>query len=241
MTLGSVREYVAFAAKRLTDGGFLYSLNAHAKAGVRRPSDYDIEAFELETLACPRRFPWQANGTVPYELVLRVRTALPLSGDRLERRRAQLDGLGGAMQLGLSNELEPLIATFTGGDEGAPDDALDALAAAFAGTMEERRKAARRVPGAVGAHVAGLLAFVAGDDASAAEALDGALEGLGETHARIWALTVLASLDAAAGHHRRSTQRAAQAAGLAPHLAATVAALTGTPDTARAMLASLAG
>jgi putative sugar O-methyltransferase len=240
MTLDSVHEYLAFAAERLKDGGLLYSLNAHAKAGVRRPSDYGIESFELETLACPRRFPWQPNGTVPYELVLRARMAPPLTGDRLERRRAQLDGLGGAMQLGLSDELEPLIATFTGGEEGAPDNSLDALAAAFAGPIAARREAARRVPGAVGAHVAGLLAFASGDDASAAEALGGALEGLGETHARVWALTVLASLDAAGGRHRQSTQRAAQAAGLAPHLARDVASLTGTPDVARAMLASLA-
>jgi putative sugar O-methyltransferase len=240
MTLGSVQEYLAFAAERLTAGGFLYSLNSHAKAGVRRPSDYGIEAFELDTLACPRRFPWQPNGTVPYELVLRARTAPPLTGERLERRRAQLDGLGGAMQLGLSEELEPLIATFTGADEGASDDALDALAAAFAGPIAERREAARHVPGAVGAHIAGVLAFVAGDDAHAAETLDEALKGLGETHARVWALTVLAGIDAARGEHRRSTQRAAEAAGLAPHLARDVASLTGTPDVARAMLASLA-
>ena len=241
MTLESVREYVRFAAERLTPDGFLYSLNAHAKAGVRLPSDYGIEAFELEALACPRRFPWQPNGTVPYELVLRRRTAPALAAERLARRRAQLDGLGGAMQLGLSVELAPLLAAFTDGDEGAPDDALDALAGAFAGPIDERRAAALRVPGAIGAHVAGVLAFVAGDDASAAEALTAALEGLADSHARVWALTVLASLDAAGGEHRRSTARAVQAAGLAPHLASSLAALVGAPDRARAMLASLAG
>jgi hypothetical protein len=178
---------------------------------------------------------------VPYELVLRARTAPALAGDRLARRRAQLDGLGGAMQLGLSVELEPLVAAFTDGDEGAPDDALDALAGAFAGTIDERRAAALRVPGAVGEHVAGVLAFVARDDACAAEALTDALQGLADSHARVWALTALASLDATAGEHRRSTARAAQAAGIAPHLASSLAALIGAPDTARAMLASLAG
>jgi putative sugar O-methyltransferase len=241
MTLDSVRDYIGFAAERLNPDGFLYSLNAHAKAGVRLPSDYGIEAFELEALACPRRFPWQPNGTVPYELVMRRRAAPALAAERLARRRAQLDGLGGAMQVGLSVELEPLLAAFTDGDEGAPDDALDALAGAFAGTIDERRAAALRVPGAVGAHVAGVLAFVAGDDASAAEALTAALEGLADSHARVWALTVLASLDAAGGEHRRSTARAVQAAGLAPHLASSLAALVGAPDRARAMLASLAG
>jgi putative sugar O-methyltransferase len=241
MTIQSVREYVAFAAERLTPSGFLYSLNAHAKAGVRLPSDYGIEAFDLESLACPRRFPWQPNGTVPYELVLRPRAAPALNGERLARRRAQLDGLGGAMQLGLSDELEPLLAAFRHGAEGAPDDALDALAAAFAGSIEARRAAARDVRGAVGAYLRGMLAFVGGDDASADEALAGALEGLAQSHARVWALTVLASLDAAGGEHRRSTARAAQATIVAPHLAAALAALIGTPDTARAMLASLAG
>jgi putative sugar O-methyltransferase len=241
MTLDSVREYVAFAAERVSPDGFLYSLNAHGKAGVRVPSDYGIEAFELETLDCPRRFPWQPNGTVPYELVLRQRSVPALTGERLARRRAQLDGLGGAMQLGLSDELAPLIAAFTDGAEGAPEEALDALAGAFAGTIEERRAAARRVPGAAGDHVAGALAFVAGDDASAAQALATALQGLADGHARVWALTVLASLDAAGGEHRRSTARAARAAALAPHLAGDLAALIGTPDTARAMLASRAG
>jgi putative sugar O-methyltransferase len=241
MTLESVRDYVGFAAERLTPGGFLYSLNAHAKAGVRVPSDYGIEAFELETIACPRRFPWQPNGTVPYELVLRRRTAGALAGERLARRRAQFDGLGGAMQVGLSDELAPLVARFIGGEEGAPDEALDALGGAFAGSIEERLAAARRVTGAAGEHVAGVLAFVAGDDASAAQALATALDGLADGHARVWALTVLATLDAAAGEHRRSTARAAQAAALAPHLAGDVAALIGSPDTARAMLASRAG
>jgi hypothetical protein len=86
-----------------------------------------------------------------------------------------------------------------------------------------------------------VLAFVAGDDASAAEAPTAALQGLADSHARVWALTVLAGLDAIGGEHRRSTARAAQAAGIAPHLASSLAALIGTPDTARAMLASLAG
>ena len=64
---------------------------------------------------------------------------------------------------------------------------------------------------------------------------------MGATHARVWALTVLAALDGTRGEHRQATQRAAQAAGLAQHLAGDLAGLTGTRDTARAMLASMAG
>jgi hypothetical protein len=97
------------------------------------------------------------------------------------------------------------------------------------------------VPGPVGEHVAGVLAFVTGDYASASQALTAALNSLADSHARVWALTVLAGLDAAAGEHRRSTARAAAAAKLAPHLAPELAALVGAPGTARAMLASLAG
>jgi putative sugar O-methyltransferase len=241
MTAASVHDYVDFAARRLIADGLLYSLNSHGKAGVRRPSDYEVERFAVEQLACPRPFPWQINGTVPYELVLRRRTAPELTGARLARRRTQLDGLGRAMQLGLTDELGALLDAFAGGEEGAPNEGLDALAGAFAGRIDERREAARRVPGAVGAHLTGVLSFVDGDDSGAADALAQALQGLGQSHARVWALTVLGSLDAAGGEHRRAMARAAGAATLAPHLAADIARLVGAPETARAMLASLAG
>jgi hypothetical protein len=82
--------------------------------------------------------------------------------------------------------------------------------------MSQRREASRRPPGAVGAHVAGVLAFVDGDATQAAAELERALDGLGTTHARVWALTVLAALDGTRGEHRQAAQRAAQAAGLAP-------------------------
>ncbi|HEX7300701.1 MAG TPA: putative sugar O-methyltransferase [Solirubrobacteraceae bacterium] len=241
MRLDSVREYVAFAAERLSPAGFVYSLNAHAKAGVERPSGYDIECFELETLACPRRYPWQPNGTVPYELVMRPRAAPALSGERLARRRDQLDGLGGAMQLGLSDELAPLLERFVDGEEGAADAGLDALASAFRGDTDQRRRAVERVGGSVGTYLAGVLAFVAGDDVVARPVLRSALDSLPDTHARVWALTVLASLVSAAGEHREATAYASQAARIAPHLAGDVARLVGAPDTARAMLASRAG
>jgi hypothetical protein len=54
-------------------------------------------------------------------------------------------------------------------------------------------------------------------------------------------LTVLAALDATGGEHRRAMARAGEAATVAPHLAADIARLVGAPETARAMLASLAG
>lgn len=238
MTLESVRTYLDFAAQRLTPDGFLYSLNAHGKAGVRRPSDYGVEAFAVEGLACPRRFPWQPNGTAPYELVLRPRSAPALDAERRARRRAQLDGLGGAAQLGLSDELGPLIDAFVDGEEGAPHDGLDALAAAFDGDLDARRRAARGLPEPLGSYVEGVLALIAGDDAAAARSLAAALDALPETHARVWALTVTAGFDHAAGRHREATARAAAAARLAPHLATDVARLVGATDSARAMLAS---
>ena len=54
----------------------------------------------------------------------------------------------------------------------------------------------------------------------------------------VWALALLGGLEAAAGEHREATARATEAARIAPHLAADVARLIGSPDTARAMLAS---
>ncbi|MGZ4328263.1 MAG: hypothetical protein ACXVXL_09530, partial [Solirubrobacteraceae bacterium] len=66
------------------------------------------------------------DGTVRYALGLRRRPAHARNGERLERRRAKLDGLGSGIRLGLSDELEPLIASFADADDGAPDHALDA-------------------------------------------------------------------------------------------------------------------
>jgi hypothetical protein len=86
-----------------------------------------------------------------------------------------------------------------------------------------------------------VLAFAAGDDDAARRELTTALDGLDAGHARVWALTVLAALDAAGGEHRRAMALASDAATVAPHLAADIAALVGAPETARAMLASLAG
>jgi putative sugar O-methyltransferase len=241
MTATSVAVYLDFAARRLSTDGLLYSLNSHAKAGVQRPSQYEVERFSVDKLACPRPFPWQLNGTVPYELVLRRRSTPPLEGDALTRRRVQFDGLGGAMQLGLNDELAPLIDTFVTRDEGAPDRGLDALSAAFGQDPAQRRTAAHDVSGAVGAHVSGIHAFIMRDDEAARRELASALDGLSDGHARVWALTVLAALDSVNGDHRRSMSRARAAVAVAPHLAADVARLVGEPETARAMLASLAG
>jgi hypothetical protein len=89
--------------------------------------------------------------------------------------------------------------------------------------------------------VSGLLAFAAGDDHAAQRDLATAVDGLGDGHARVWALTVLAALDGTHGRHRQAMTHARDAAAVAPHLAGDVARLVGAPETARAMLASLAG
>jgi SAM-dependent methyltransferase len=53
MNRESVDEYFDHARRNLADDGVFYSLNAHGKAGIERPSQYPVEQFRLASVSCP--------------------------------------------------------------------------------------------------------------------------------------------------------------------------------------------
>jgi putative sugar O-methyltransferase len=242
MNRESVEKYFEHAGRTLAEDGILYSLNAHGKAGIERPSQYPAELFGLQSLLPVRRFPWQVFATNPYELVLRRRAGAPLDGLAAQDLRRGLDALGCAFQLGLHDELVPLAEGFAAGSLSPEDrraiDALGEFAAAGSASAKREGLSAGAVPEAVADYLLGSLDFALAADQPAAERLEGALRGLGETHARVRALIFLAALADRRGDGSGRDRHAAAAASLAPHLGDEIARLSRDRSGTAGLLAS---
>jgi putative sugar O-methyltransferase len=242
MTLESVDEYFAFAAENLAENGLFYSLNAHGKAGVERPSQYPTELFALASVRPVRRFPWQVFATNPYELVMRRRDVESSDeASRASQPRA-LDALGSAFQLGLHDELIPLCERFSSGrlDAGERGQIDAVYGFAYGGSTEERRAAVTStdLPSAIDDYLLGSLDFALGCHEAARDALARALEELAQSHARVRTLVFLGGL----AHLRRDQgERAAResaAEALAPHLTPEIRSLIRNQRSCAVMLAS---
>lgn len=222
MTQASVDRYFALAVETLAPDGVFYSLNAHGKDDVEWPSDYPLRDFRLDRLRAPRRFPFQWNATVPYELVLRP------GGRGVALPDLWLDGIGCAYQLGLGEELDELCDRLARGTLGAQEEAwLEQLGRLFRGESSgEKRRAADALRDmdtlpAVGAYVAGCLAYAEGSTADATSLLACAEPGLGSSLARVHAGTLLGKPAARElAPHLAEELAATRAATYAAHLAA---------------------
>jgi putative sugar O-methyltransferase len=228
MNRESVDEYFEHASRTLADDGLFYSLNAHGKAGIARPSQYRAELFEIESLRPVRRFPWQVFATNPYELVLRRRVGDP-PGEGAQASMGQgLDALGSAFQLGLHDELVPLCDAFsTGSPGGAQQRQLDALYRFAYGDSPDARRSAlaqAELPAGVGDYLRGSLDFALGGLDAAGRMLTRSLEGLSESHARVRALIFLGD--------------EAGATALAPHLGDEIRRLCVDQESTSMLLAS---
>ncbi len=100
MALDSVRAYIDWIERSLSEGGIFVSMNSHAKAGVRKPSDYRYEKFHIHHWGVFRSSPSGFFNTIPYEVVLGRRR--PDSPDYPAELQ---DGLGWLMQIGLDEDL----------------------------------------------------------------------------------------------------------------------------------------
>jgi len=114
MNLQSVNEYFELAQKTITPDGIFYSLNAHRKAGVIYPSDYQVERFNLVSFSSARKLPHHfIFATNPYEMILTKLTTSQLTGNALNNFKQQFDALGFMLQLGLDYEISDLYSKFT--------------------------------------------------------------------------------------------------------------------------------
>jgi len=125
MALDSAGAYIDFVGAVLSDDGIFVSLNSHAKAGVRQPTDYGYGRFHIHHWGTFRASPSAYHNTIPYEVVVgRRRTNSPEYPD------AAQNALGWLMQLGLDRDLRALCDAFVGGT-------LDARQRAMLGQYEQ--------------------------------------------------------------------------------------------------------
>jgi hypothetical protein len=101
MELDTVKAYMDWIASVLADDGIFVSLNSHAKAGVRLPSDYGYSNFHIHHWNTFRTSPSGFLNTIPYEVVVGPRKAdSPVYPEEIQ------NGLGWLMQLGLDRDLD---------------------------------------------------------------------------------------------------------------------------------------
>jgi hypothetical protein len=190
MDLESVQAYIDWVATVLSDEGIFVSLNSHAKAGVRNPSDYGYRKFHIHHWGVFRKCPPGYFNTIPYEVVLgRRRSDSPRYSDDVQ------DVLGWLMQSGLDQELEGLCKRFTSGALGTEDEKLIASYCRFflADNDADRRVALKEASAVdnspMTAFVGGQLAMVCGDPNSAralfADACSRGLAGFARVRAEV--------------------------------------------------------
>jgi hypothetical protein len=118
MEAPTVHGYLEWIAQHLAPGGIFVSINSHGKAGMKQPSDYGFERFEIRYLSRFREYPTGFFNTIPYALTLSARTArspVQVAGN--------LDALGVLMQLGLGPEIQGVADAFASGGPEPRDQA----------------------------------------------------------------------------------------------------------------------
>jgi hypothetical protein len=242
MNRASVDEYFAHISQALAPGGLFYSLNAHGKAGIRRPSDYRVDLFDLVSFRPLRRAPFFVFATEPYELVLgrhsTTQNEIPLVSE-------WLDALGGLVQLGFHDEILDLCVALPKAEprrdellqplhdfvwSADPDEKLEAV--------ESLRSLASPIPCD---YLEGTVRFAQSAWEAAASLLEVGLEAMPKTHARTRGLLMKACAEHATGDLRTaalSTQAAVEAA---PHLADEIEATAVTPHSCAQKVAAQIG
>jgi tetratricopeptide (TPR) repeat protein len=109
----SVETYIDWASKALKKDGILVSFNSHGKAGVRRPADYLRPEFSLLGMNPFRSLPPGFFNTIPYEMVFKK---TEINAEKIDHE-VSVNAIGELIQLGLDNDLRPLISKFLAHDE----------------------------------------------------------------------------------------------------------------------------
>jgi|GEM_PF-877914 len=111
MAQNTVSAYMAWALRRLAPGGVFLFINAHDKAGPKRPSDYGLERFDIRRFSAFRKSPSGFLNSNPYLCYLTARTEdSPMYAPR------HLDVLGQLVMLGLEANIGPLSEPVLAGE-----------------------------------------------------------------------------------------------------------------------------
>lgn len=107
MDLETVESYIDWVADHL-EGIFLF-FNSHNKAGIIRPSQYNLDKFHIISFGVFRSVPTGLFNTIPYEVCLSV-------GHPVFYRKNIIDALGQMIQFGLNEDIVDLFDKFVRGD-----------------------------------------------------------------------------------------------------------------------------
>jgi hypothetical protein len=194
MELDTVKAYMDWIASVLADDGIFISLNSHAKAGVRRPSDYGYANFHIHHWNTFRPSPSGFLNTIPYEVVLGPRKVdSPVYPEEVQ------DGLGWLMQLGLDRDLDGYCERLVAGSLDTNDRyVLAEYGRLFAVKTEaERREIAAKLETfdrtAVWPYVIANIALTKNDPGSCSKFLDEACQRRLSGFARVRANVLLAA------------------------------------------------
>jgi putative sugar O-methyltransferase len=223
MNRSSVETYFVHTRRTLAADGFLYSLNSHAKSGIRAAREYPLAGFRLLGMTAPRAFPFQLTATEPYELVLTPGEGAPVD---------EIDAVAQAYQVGLHQQIEGVAASLVGGSEGRYAPWLEALTVFLSpadAPAKERALARLEATGALPAptgYLRACLSLACGRWQDAEREMLDVVDLLDESPARARAHTSLAALAHRRGDHATRRAQVQAAARFAPHLARDVEVLS---------------
>jgi hypothetical protein len=198
----TVHAYMDWIRDHLHADGIFYSINSHAKAGIRKASEYGYGRFRILGLGVYRKSPSGYFNTIPYEAVLGLAQARATAqADR------HLDALCEMMQLGLDGDLKGLCDDFAGGGLGPEDaDFLNEIEAFFYADNATKKMSildaldAKRGHPLIVSYLRGSLAFSVGDKGRARSEFEACLNGGLQDFARCRAaVNLLLMLDPHAG------------------------------------------
>lgn len=116
MDLETVESYIDWIADHL-DGVFLF-FNSHNKAGIIRPSQYNLDKFHISSFGVFRSVPTGLFNTIPYEVCLSP-------GRPVFYLDNIIDALGQMIQFGLNEDVSDLFDKFVSGTLAEDADYLE--------------------------------------------------------------------------------------------------------------------
>jgi hypothetical protein len=168
----SVETYMDWASKALKKDGILVSFNSHGKAGVQRPADYLRPGFCLVGMSPFRSLPPGFFNTIPYEMVFKK---TEINGEKIDHE-VSVNAIGELTQLGLDNDLRPLISKFLAHD-GNTSNILSLISGIFYNESLHNKNVGlnelvKKYPSALSSYLYGNYFFVLNDFENARKCLN---------------------------------------------------------------------
>lgn len=237
MNMESVKKYFSLIEKHLGSDGVFYSLNAHGKAGVIKPSDYPIQNFKLEGLSPIRTIPHHYMfATNPYEIILKKTKNNIREKDHYSSKI--FDSLGFLYQLGLSTSIEKLSFHYV--HNSLSQKEINWLESVYEwvtrkeyGEKNKYRTQLKVFPtySQIQTYLMALLQYAGGDLQNAKKNMESVVHTLSEEYVQLYGYLVLASIYKLLHHESFSLFYLSKFQKKAPHLGKEASYLIDNCDT----------